>query len=71
MNVCMHVSTLMHVQMLNVFSEHVCPMCTFECLGAVFVSVCVCAMCGYGCGHALWSRVDVDISYNTGDEEPE
>lgn len=34
----------MHAQMLSVFSDHVCRVCTFGCLGAVLVFVCACVV---------------------------
>lgn len=72
MYVCILVSRLMHAQMLSVFLDHVCQSIhIWMQRGSFGVCVCMWYICGHGCGHALWKRVDVDIIYNTGGEEPE
>ena len=49
-------------------SEQVClSVHSWICTGTVLVSVCACAVCGHGFGHALWKHVDVNISDSTGD----
>lgn len=60
--------------------EHTLACTNVECVFRICVSECVhldawgsfgvCAICGHGCGHALWKRVDVNISDNTGAEVP-
>lgn len=65
-----HVSMLMQAQVWSVFFHHVCLSVHMWMHGNSLVFVCACAVCGRGCGHAPWKRVDVDIIYSTGNKEP-